>query len=355
MKYRKRKISIVMVMLLAAIMMLSASLPVLAIADHEGLEIDLTSDNLESNEPKPAAKKMLRAASKGGDISGSQSYSVDNSHNSTAGFVVFSSGGYEGSCIQKGVDYELRGTADMDKKKNTELLAKAAYYVDNVKGWFKNSSDRPAIMDRTGVGSRFRAGLLAEDILQCANQGTDRWAEIALRQTYPQGYVDYVVDIVKNTLPGVDVPPSFVIWKGSPSDGSQDFAVWGENPTGNLTVKKTLAKGTTDSSFTFKITVSGASGEYDASGAASKVTFNSSGVATVTLKGGQSVTIKGLPADASYSVSETNIPANWSLVSKSGDSGKIGADSTASVSFTNERDTGFAKVKKSSANKDITG
>lgn len=341
-----RHASIILSMILAITMMLSLPLSVFAIADHEGLEIDITSESTETNEPISGPSRMLRSGS-GSDISGNQSFTVDNSKNSTAGYVVFQVGGFKGSCIQKGKDYELRGTAEMSEKGNTTLLAKAAYYVDNVKGWFMNSTDRPAIMDQAGVASRFRAGLLAEDVMQCANQGTDTWREKALAQTYPERYVNYVVNIVEDTLPGVTVPSTFIIWKGNPSDNSQDFAVWGNRPTGNLTVKKILSKGTTSPAFTFRITVAGASGTY------SGVTFNN-GVATITLSGGQSKTIEGLPAGANYTVTET-AATNWHLVSKTNDSGKIGSGTTVTVSFTNARDTGFLKVKKQSGNKDITG
>lgn len=223
-----------------AIMSLSA-VPAFAIAEQDGQEIDITSEEYEAPSPAPKKAKLLAKGSGSGDISGNQSFSVDTSHNSTAGFVVFSVGGYEGSCIQKGVSYELSGTANMKEKDNTDLLAKAAYYVDVKKGWFKNTTDRPSIMDQTGVASRFKAGLLAEDILQCANQGVETWSERAASQTYPQGYIDYVVDIVENTLPSVTVPSSFIIWKGNPSDGSQDFAVWGDRPTGKLKLKKASA------------------------------------------------------------------------------------------------------------------
>ena len=182
--------------------------------------------------------RLLGASNSGSDISGNQSYSVNDSHNDDAGFVTFTVGGYEGSCIQKGVDYKKSGTASMSLIANTSLLAKAAYYVDIQKGWFKNTKDRPKIMDDAGVASRFKAGLLAEDVLQCANQGVSTWSQRAASQTYPQKYINYVVDIVEDTLPGINVPSGFVLYKGNPGDGSQDFAVWKYTPTGYLALKK---------------------------------------------------------------------------------------------------------------------
>ncbi len=168
-------------------------------------------------------------------------FNVNTSHNDDAGFVVFKLDDYDylkGSCIQKGTPYSKSGKAKMSSKSNSSNLAKAAYYVDVEKGWFGNSKDRPSIMDEAGVASRFKAGLLAEDIVQCANQGTEKWSSIALNQTYPEKYVKYVCDLVEKTIPDVKVPDNFVIYKGSPNDDSQDFAVWGYSPTGKLKLKK---------------------------------------------------------------------------------------------------------------------
>lgn len=171
-------------------------------------------------------------------------FRVDASHNNDAGFVIFTvddDDSLKGSCIQKGTPYATSGKATISAKSNSSDLAKAAYYVDVVKGWYGNSKDRPAIMDKAGVADRFKAGLLAEDIVQCTNQGTERWSSIALSQTYPEKYVEYVCDLVENTIPDVEVPSNFVLYKGSPSDNSQDFAVWGYSPLGKLKLRKVSA------------------------------------------------------------------------------------------------------------------
>jgi len=56
---------------------------------------------------------------------------------------------------------------------------------------------------------------------------------------------------------------------------------------------------------------------------------------TVTLYGGESVTIKNIPAYTTYEVWE-ELPTGWVLVSKSGDSGIIQPQETAECEFTNE-------------------
>ena len=172
-------------------------------------------------------------------------YKVDDSCNATGGFVTFQAGELNGSCVQKGTDYVKTGKATMSLLANTSLLAKAAYFVDIQSGWFGNNTDRPKIMDTTGVAARFRAGLLAEDVVQCANQGTSKWSEIALRQLYPKDYVDYVVALVVNYVPYVEVPSNFIIYKGKPSDNSQDFAVWGFSPQGYCCLIKETEPGKT--------------------------------------------------------------------------------------------------------------
>ena len=93
---------------------------------------------------------------------------------------------------------------------------------------------------------------------------------------------------------------------------------------GSLTVSKTVNNETTTDvsgqEFTFTVKVDGKDDQ------------------TVTLKAGESQTIEGLPAGASYTVTEDtdSPPQGFSLDSKTGDTGKIVADQTATASFTNK-------------------
>ena len=168
-------------------------------------------------------------------------FKVDNSRNSTAGYVIFSVEDYKGSCAEKGVDYDLSGTAKMTELSRSSKLAKVAYYVDEVKGWYDNYRDRPSIMDEAGVGSRFRAGLLAEDLLQCANQGTDKWYSKAVGQSYPPKYAKYVCDLCDDIVAGGPAPVGFTIYKGVPTNNSQEFVVWKYEPTVSLKIKKNIS------------------------------------------------------------------------------------------------------------------
>ena len=79
----------------------------------------------------------------------------------------------------------------------------------------------------------------------------------------------------------------------------------------------------------------------------SDTTINfTSGMANVKLKGGQSITIQGLPADHQYTVTETEADKDWYTTTKTGDTGTIPKSGTAEATFTNNKDTGNLKISK---------
>ena len=108
------------------------------------------------------------------------------------------------------------------------------------------------------------------------------------------------------------------------------------NADGSLTVSKTLEGNDTDSSkeFTFTITLSDTTinGEY------SGVTFTS-GVATITLKGGESKTIEELPNGTEYVVAEADYSSEGYVTTAVGDEGTIDETAPKVAAFTNTRDT----------------
>ena len=107
-------------------------------------------------------------------------------------------------------------------------------------------------------------------------------------------------------------------------------------PCGDLIVTKALAGNDTDSNktFSFTITLSDTSinGEY------SGVTF-ANGIATITLKGGESKVIKGLPSGTGYVVTEADYSSEGYVTTYTGDTGTIDEKTPAVASFTNTRDT----------------
>lgn len=124
-------------------------------------------------------------------------------------------------------------------------------------------------------------------------------------------------------------------------------------PCGDLIVTKTLAGNDTDSNkeFSFTITLSDTSinGEY------SGVTFTN-GVATFTLKGGESKKATGLPNGISYIVTEEDYTLAGYVTTKTGDTGTIVGNSDQTAAFTNTRNAdGSLTVSKTLAGNDTDG
>ena len=104
----------------------------------------------------------------------------------------------------------------------------------------------------------------------------------------------------------------------------------------SLSLTKEIGEGIDpDTTFDFLIEVNGASGSYDATqnGTASSVTFTD-GKATVQLKGGETLLIKGLPDAALYTIQETT---TGYTVAKAGDAGTLSGGQTATAHFTNTK------------------
>ena len=107
--------------------------------------------------------------------------------------------------------------------------------------------------------------------------------------------------------------------------------------TGALSISKEIGEGIDpDTTFDFLIEVTDASGRYDAAstnGFDGYVTFTD-GKATVQLKGGETLLIKGLPDAALYTIQETT---TGYTVAKTGDTGTLSGGQTATAHFTNTK------------------
>lgn len=105
----------------------------------------------------------------------------------------------------------------------------------------------------------------------------------------------------------------------------------------SLSLTKEIGEGIDPgTTFDFLIEVAGASGRYDAAstnGFDGYVTFTD-GRATVQLKGGETLLIKGLPDAALYTIQETT---TGYTVAKAGDTGTLSGDQTATAHFTNTK------------------
>ena len=121
--------------------------------------------------------------------------------------------------------------------------------------------------------------------------------------------------------------------------------------TGDLSVSKTvLGTGAeTDRDFSFTLVLT-----ENANGAAVDGTYTTSqgaktatnGELAFTLKGGETLTIYGIPAGTGYTVTETVPTADGYTVKKTGDQGAIDKDTPATATFTNTRNVGNLTVTK---------
>lgn len=131
------------------------------------------------------------------------------------------------------------------------------------------------------------------------------------------------------------------------------------DPYGNLTIAKTIEGATpaaADKEFTFKLSLAKENNEVDTGDYAYTTSDGRSGTiaagGTLALKGGQTATIKNLPSEDSYTISEVETDG-YTIADASNTSGTIHAGQTANVSITNTYEsTGSVQLK---ANKALTG
>lgn len=137
--------------------------------------------------------------------------------------------------------------------------------------------------------------------------------------------------------------------------GDVTVKVKNDRIVGNLAVQKTVAgnAGETGREWEFTIELMNAdaplSGTFHYEGGSivtgvdqppdDTLTFNSDGKATIRLKHGQKITIKGIPANATYTVTETeaNKEGYGTTPGNGTASGKIEVDNTATAAFTNTK------------------
>lgn len=131
------------------------------------------------------------------------------------------------------------------------------------------------------------------------------------------------------------------------------------DPYGNLTIAKTIEGATPAAAgkeFTFKLSLAKENNEVDTGDYAYTTSDGRSGTiaagGTLTLKGGQTATIKNLPSEDSYAISEVETDG-YTIADASNTSGTIHAGQTANASITNTYEsTGSVQLK---ANKVLTG
>ena len=151
-----------------------------------------------------------------------------------------------------------------------------------------------------------------------------------------------------------DYVPGYVAAYGNNGEITNKY-----DPYGNLTIAKTIEGATpaaADKEFTFKLSLAKENNEVDTGDYAYTTSDGRSGTiaagGTLTLKGGQTATIKNLPSEDSYTISEVETDG-YTIADASNTSGTIHAGQTANASITNTYEsTGSVQLK---ANKALTG
>lgn len=151
-----------------------------------------------------------------------------------------------------------------------------------------------------------------------------------------------------------DYVPGYVAAYGNNGEITNKY-----DPYGNLTISKTIEGATpaaADKEFTFKLSLAKENNEVDTGDYAYTTSDGRSGTiaagGTLTLKGGQTATIKNLPSEDSYAISEVETDG-YTIADASNTSGTIHAGQTANASITNTYEsTGSVQLK---ANKALTG
>ena len=113
--------------------------------------------------------------------------------------------------------------------------------------------------------------------------------------------------------------------------------------TGSLKVSKTVVGTAEDMSRSFDFIVT--LGDASISGLYGGMSFNG-GVATFSLRSGESISAEGIPAGTAYTVEELGADMGYTTVMSDSGSGVITANSAAEVNFTNTRKTGGLTVRK---------
>ena len=138
--------------------------------------------------------------------------------------------------------------------------------------------------------------------------------------------------------------------KGEITDGASSVTVTNRLNVGDLSVLKTVtgSGAETEREFSFTLTLTNEAGvTVDNTYKTSKGTLTvTGGKATFALKGGETLTIYGIPEGTDYTVTEAD-PAQhgYILTDKSGDDGTIGTG-LSSATFTNTRDVGDLTIEK---------
>ena len=178
-------------------------------------------------------------------------------------------------------------------------------------------------------------------------------------ETYPTYYDDLGFEEPVFTSGGTTLTGSISgTIPGTEGANTVAVTVTNERNAGSLSVEK-IVEGTgaqTEKEFTFTLQLTHIDGvklegKYPATinGTDTTVAVDADGEATFTLKGGETITIKGIPDGTTYEVTEASYTADGYTVEKTGEEGTIADGTTAEATFTNTRNVGGLTVTKKTA------
>ena len=175
-------------------------------------------------------------------------------------------------------------------------------------------------------------------------------------ETYPTYYDDLGFEEPVFTSGGITATGSISgTIPGTEGANTVAVIVTNERNAGSLSVEK-IVEGTgaqPEKVFTFTLQLTHIDGvklegKYPATinGTDTTVAVDADGETTFTLKGGETITIKGIPDGTTYEVTEASYTADGYTVEKTGEEGTIADGTTAEATFTNTRNVGGLTVTK---------
>ena len=156
----------------------------------------------------------------------------------------------------------------------------------------------------------------------------------AFAETEHEGYAVEIMEWIggePTILPAGDTAEDLIL------DRDREFTVHNkpEEKTGDLTVTKTVEGDAADKAKAFRFTVT--LSDKTINGAYGDMSFTD-GVATFTLKHGESKTAKDLPNGITYEVTEEDYTSDGYATAKTGDTGTIVGNDEVTAAFTNTKD-----------------